>query len=99
MTKEQWFSNPDNAQKLAEIFQHPVWIEALKVWRELSYGSKATMLETNMITGNGDALAGRILGYEKAMQNLELLATVPDPEPEKDDFDRYGVTSSTKPTE
>lgn len=74
MTLEEWNSNPNLAESLAADLEKTHWVAALSVLESLSYAKTAMLLPITSITGHGDALSGKVSGYEKAIQNIRAIA-------------------------
>lgn len=98
MTPQEWFSNPLLVEELKVEMEKPIWRTAFEVWRELSYASLYADTPPSAITGHGDAIAGKITGFEKARQSLSALATAIPPEPDRL-IETYGVTKPEHATE
>lgn len=74
---DEWRSVETLPGQLAEILNHPVMAAALSVLREQSPANAYADIPAHNITGNGDAMAGKISGYELALKNLQRLAQAP----------------------
>lgn len=74
---KEWQSNPDLANLLRVELQKPIWIEALNVLESMSYTRKFSGMLAPAIEATGTALAGQMIGYALAQENLRLLTLSP----------------------
>lgn len=99
MTFDEWHSNPALRADLANQLQSPLWQAALSVLESLSYIENGTNIPSNSISEHAGVVAGRMLGYRKAQQNLLSLAQDPPQITKPVPIETYGVNTSAQATE
>ncbi len=98
MTLKDWQSRPELAMQLREEMEKPIWKLALEIVESLSPTRKFSAAEPFLITPNGSAMAGQMIGYARCQANLALL-TMPPADAVKKLTESYGINKPEQATE
>jgi hypothetical protein len=96
--QEEWDKNPENAAWLKSVLGSPLGRFFMDVMEERSELRLNVNLPPAFLTANGAAMSGRVLGYERCLQNIRDLASPNDvkPTPLQSNFGVNGPEDATE---